>query len=120
MYLQSCLVAGYAPDAVSYTTLITALSRLGRSSEALKAFQQLDANPNAQTDLYAYNAVISALSVAGRMGEAEDFLQRAAQLAEGQEAAAPIEAFGAVIKVMINQCLFFLSCSMLIDALLWP
>ena len=35
------------------------------------------------------------------MGEAEDFLQMAAQLAEEQEAAAPIEAFGAVIKVGI-------------------
>lgn len=84
---------------MSYTTLITALSWLGRSDEALDAFQELDATPNACADLYAYNAVISALSVAGRMSEAEGFLQQAAKLAQEQEAAAPVEAFGAVIKV---------------------
>ncbi len=93
------LHAGYSPDAVSYTTLITALSWLGCSSDALNAFKELDATPNAQADLYAYNAVISALSVAGRMSEAEGYLQRAAKLAQEQEVAAPVEAFGAVIKV---------------------
>jgi pentatricopeptide repeat protein len=91
--------AGYSPDAVSYTTLITALSWLGRSADALEAFKELDASPNAQVDLYAYNAVISALSVAGRMTDAKSYLQRAAQLAQDQAAPAPVEAFGAIIKV---------------------
>ena len=91
--------AGYSPDAVSYTTLITALSRLGRSSDAVEAFKALDASPNAQADLYAYSAVINALSVAGRMTDAKTYLQSAGQLAQDQEVAAPVEAFGAVIKV---------------------
>ena len=95
--------AGYSPDAVSYTTLIRALSWLGRSDDALRAFEELDANPNAQADLYAYNAVISALSVAGRMEVAEDYLRQAAQLAQTQGEPAPVEAFGAIIKV----CYFF-------------
>lgn len=93
------ITAGYSPDAVSYTTLIRALSWLGRSDDALRAFEELDANPNAQADLYAYNAVISALSVAGRMEVAEDYLRQAAQLAQNQGAPAPVEAFGAIIKV---------------------
>ena len=91
--------AGYSPDAVSYTTLIRALSWQGRSADALQAFKDLDANPNAQADLYAYNAVISALSVAGRMEDAEEFLRRASQLAQQQSEPAPVEAFGAIIKV---------------------
>lgn len=91
--------AGHSPDAVSYTTLITAQSRLGQSTEALQAFQELDTSPSAQPDLYAFNAIISALSVAGRMSQAESYLQRAAQMAEAQETAPPVEAFGAVIKV---------------------
>ncbi|DBA92143.1 TPA: hypothetical protein ACH3X1_015865 [Trebouxia sp. C0004] len=90
--------SGYSPDAVSYTTLITALSWLGRSAEALEAFKELDASPSAQVDLYAYNAVISALSVAGRMTDARSYLQQAAQLAQDQAAPAPVEAFGAIIK----------------------
>lgn len=84
---------------MSYTTLITALSRLGRSSDAVEAFKALDASPNAQADLYAYNAIINALSVAGRMTDAKTYLQRAGQLAQDQDVAAPVEAFGAVIKV---------------------
>ena len=97
------LHAGYSPDAVSYTTLITALSWLGRSADALEAFKELDASPNAQVDLYAYNAVISALSVAGRMTDARSYLQRAAQLAQDQAAPAPVEAFGAIIKVCYSE-----------------
>ena len=97
------LHAGYSPDAVSYTTLITALSWLGRSADALEAFKELDASPNAQVDLYAYNAVISALSVAGRMTDARSYLQRAAQLAQDQAAPAPVEAFGAIIKVCYSK-----------------
>lgn len=84
---------------MSYTTLITALSWLGRSSDAVEAFKALDASPNAQADLYAYNAIINALSVAGRMTDAKSYLQRAGQLAQDQDVAAPVEAFGAVIKV---------------------
>ena len=84
---------------MSYTTLITAQSRLGHSSEALQAFQELDSSPTAQPDLYAFNAIISALSVAGRMRQAESYLQRAAKIAEEQEIVPPVEAFGAVIKV---------------------
>ena len=107
MAAQLCIVltahlappAGYSPDAVSYTTLIRALSWLGRSEDALQAFKELDANPNAQADLYAYNAIISALSVAGRMEVAEDYLRQAAQLAQAQSEPAPVEAFGAIIKV---------------------
>ncbi|KAL3156917.1 hypothetical protein ABBQ38_001179 [Trebouxia sp. C0009 RCD-2024] len=90
--------SGYSPDAVSYTTLIRALSWLGRSNDALQAFEELNANPNAQADLYAYNAIISALSVAGRMEDAEKYLRRAAQLAQDQQEPAPVEAFGATIK----------------------
>ena len=93
------MTAGYSPDAVSYTTLITALSWLGRSADALQAFQDLDADPNAQADLYAYNAIINALSVAGRMDDAEEYLQRAAELAQKRREPAPVEAFGAIIKV---------------------
>ena len=96
--------AGYSPDAVSYTTLIRALSWLGRSNDALQAFEELNANPNAQADLYAYNAIISALSVAGRMEDAEKYLRRAAQLAQDQQQPAPVEAFGATIKVCSCLC----------------
>ena len=98
------LAAGYSPDAVSYTTLIRALSWLGRSDDALQAFEELAANPNAQADLYAYNAIISALSVAGRMEVAEDYLRQAAQLAQAQSEPAPVEAFGAIIKVCYCLC----------------
>ena len=98
-YCSGSPTAGYSPDAVSYTTLIRALSWLGRSDDALQAFEDLDANPNAQADLYAYNAIISALSVAGRMEVAEDYLRQAAQLAQDQREPAPVEAFGAIIKV---------------------
>ena len=103
--IECCPSAGYSPDAVSYTTLIRALSWLGRSNDALQAFEELDANPNAQADLYAYNAIISALSVAGRMEDAEKYLQHAAQLAQNQGEPAPVEAFGAIIKVCSFCCL---------------
>ncbi len=109
------LHAGYSPDAVSYTTLITALSWLGCSADALEAFKELDASPNAQVDLYAYNAIISALSVAGRMTDARSYLQRAAQLAQDQAAPAPVEAFGAIIKVWYNKAKHTLAfCDLLI------
>ena len=72
---------------------------MGHSAEAVQAFQELDASASAQADLYAYNAVISALAVAGRMSEAETYLQRANELAQAQEVGPPLEAFGAVIKV---------------------
>ncbi len=115
------LHAGYSPDAVSYTTLITALSWLGRSADALEAFKELDASPNAQVDLYAYNAVISALSVAGRMTDARSYLQRAAQLAQDQAAPAPVEAFGAIIKVCYSEAKHALeSCVLWLLLLLKP
>lgn len=101
------MTAGYHPDAVSYTTLITAQSRLGHSAEALQAFQELDASPNAQGDLYAFNAVISALAVAGKMQQAEAYLQRASKMAQSQETGPPLEAFGAVIKARFLFCGLF-------------
>ncbi|CAL8460726.1 g257 [Coccomyxa elongata] len=88
---------GHTPDALSYTSLITSLTRLGRPEDAVLAFRAMEADARVAVDVAALNAAVDALARCGRMGDAERQLDHAMQLCERQGRQPPLEAYGALL-----------------------
>ncbi|KAK9868727.1 hypothetical protein WJX84_006572 [Apatococcus fuscideae] len=91
------------PDVVTYTTLINGFSDAGRPAAAVRAFEEMESDPNVKPDVACINAMVDALQRLGDMAAAEAYLSQAAQLAQQQGQPPPIEAYGAVIEGYAKQ-----------------
>ena len=91
------------PDAVSYTTLITALTAMGRFQEARRVFDSMQRDKAVSVDLAAFGAMAAALSKEGDMLAARALLVRAAEDAKAAGKQPPVQAYGAVIAGYAKQ-----------------
>ncbi|KAK9865371.1 hypothetical protein WJX84_012366 [Apatococcus fuscideae] len=91
------------PDVITYTTLINGFSDAGRPAAAVRAFEEMQADPNVKPDVACINSMVDALQRLGDMAAAESYLPEAARLAQEQGQPPPIEAYGAVIEGYAKQ-----------------
>ena len=96
---RCALRAGATPDALSWTTLVAALGRLGRADDAVAAFARYEAAGDAvaPVDGAALAALVDALARAGALARARSPLRRAAALAAAAGAPPPSPAYGAAV-----------------------
>lgn len=94
---------GIRPDAVSYTTLITALAAMDRFTETRRVFDSMQRDKAVAVDLAAYSAMAASLSKEGDMPAARALLTQATEAAKAVGQRPPVQAYGAVIAGYAKQ-----------------